>query len=73
MAERLEGTVCAVISKRGFGFVSIGAESTFKKFWWHITSFQEGVQPIEGMRVTFEVDTIQRGVCPTAINIEVVR
>jgi cold shock CspA family protein len=73
MGERIEGVVCAVVGTRGFGFISTGAERTFKKYWWHITSFQNGVLPFEGMRVTFEVDTFQRGVCPTATAIEVVQ
>ena len=68
--ERQQGVICGYLSVKGFGFISQGEGKTFKKIFFHITSFKSG-NPVLGTKVIFDIHPVQQGPCPTAIDVEI--
>lgn len=69
--QQQQGTICAYLEKKGFGFISRGTGKTFQKFFFHVKSYKSGM-PVVGASVSFNVAPVTEGPCPTAVDVTAV-
>jgi cold shock CspA family protein len=66
---KFEGTVSTFITRRKFGFI-IGPAPDFTRVFFHASNIVSG-RPYVGAKVLYDINPVQEGLNPSAINVEI--
>jgi cold shock CspA family protein len=66
---KYEGTVSVFIARRNFGFI-IGPAPDYTRVFFHVSSIVSG-KPYVGAKALYDIDAVQEGFNPSAINVKI--